>query len=112
LYLIDLKDDGTPAGAPSAIAGGPSESLFQPQWSPDGSALIFVSDRTGWWNLYRYDLATGETRALAPMRAEFGQPQGQFGMSTYDFAGRDRLVAAYVENGLGKLALIELTSGK
>jgi dipeptidyl aminopeptidase/acylaminoacyl peptidase len=112
LYLIDLKDDGMPAGAPSAIAGGPSESLFQPQWSPDGLALIFVSDRTGWWNLYRYDLLSRETRPLAPMRAEFGQPQWQFGMSTYAFAGRDRIVAAFVETGLGSLAVIDLASGK
>ena len=111
LYLVALGDDGAPAGAPTVIAGGPGESLFQPEWSPDGSALLFVSDRTGWWNLYRYDLATRATRPLAPMRAEFGQPQWQFGMSTYAFAGRNRLVAAYVENGLGSLALIDLASG-
>ncbi|HML12904.1 MAG TPA: prolyl oligopeptidase family serine peptidase [Xanthobacteraceae bacterium] len=112
LYLVELGDDGAPAGAARVIAGGPSESLFQPEWSPDGAALVFVSDRTGWWNLYRYDLAARETRPLAPMRAEFGQPQWQFGMSTYAFAGRNRIVAAYVENGLGRLALIDLGSGK
>jgi dipeptidyl aminopeptidase/acylaminoacyl peptidase len=112
LYLVALGDDGAPAGAPTVVAGGPSESLFQPEWSPDGSALLFVSDRTGWWNLYRYDLAAGDTRPLAPMRAEFGQPQWQFGMSTYAFAGRNRLVASYVENGLGSLGLIDLDSGK
>jgi dipeptidyl aminopeptidase/acylaminoacyl peptidase len=112
LYLLDLGDDGLPSGAPSVIAGGLSESLFQPEWSPDGSALLFVSDRTGWWNLYRYDLAARETRPLAAMNAEFGQPQWQFGMSTYAFAGRNRIVAAYVEKGIGNLALIDLASGK
>ncbi len=41
-------------GPPRLVAGavGALESVFQPQWSPDG-ALHFVSDRTGWWNLYR-----------------------------------------------------------
>jgi dipeptidyl aminopeptidase/acylaminoacyl peptidase len=112
LYVVELAGDGAPAGTPAAIAGGATESLFQPEWSPDGSSLLFVSDRTGWWNLYRYDLDRKETRALAPMRAEFGQPQWQFGMSTYAFAGRNRIVAAYVENGLGSLALIDLDSGK
>ena len=34
------------------MAGGPSESIWQPEWSPDG-VLHFVSDRDGWWNLYR-----------------------------------------------------------
>jgi dipeptidyl aminopeptidase/acylaminoacyl peptidase len=111
LYLVNLSDDGAPAGSPAAIAGGQSESLFQPEWSPDGAALFFISDRTGWWNLYRYDLATRDTRPLAPMRAEFGQPQWQFGLSTYAFAGRNRIVASYLENGLGKLALIDLASG-
>ena len=112
LYLVDLTDDGAPAGASTVIAGGVSESLFQPEWSPDGSGLLFVSDRTGWWNIDRYDLATRDTRPLAAMRAEFGQPQWVFGMSTYAFAGRNRLVAAYVENGLGNLALIDLDSCK
>jgi dipeptidyl aminopeptidase/acylaminoacyl peptidase len=112
LYVAELGDDGAPVAGPVAIAGGPAESLFQPEWSPDGAGLVFVSDRTGWWNLYRYDLGTKDTRAFASMRAEFGQPQWQFGMSTYAFAGRNRIVAAYVENGLGSLALIDLDSGK
>ena len=40
------------AGQPVTVAGGPQESVFQPDWSPDG-VLHLVSDRTGWWNLYR-----------------------------------------------------------
>jgi dipeptidyl aminopeptidase/acylaminoacyl peptidase len=112
LYVVALEEDGMPAGAPAAIAGSRTESIFQPEWSPDGSALVFVSDRTGWWNLYWHDAATRDTRPLAPMAAEFGQPQWQFGMSTFGFAGRNRIVAAYVENGLGSLALIDLDSGK
>jgi hypothetical protein len=38
---------------PVKVAGGPAESIFQPEWTPDG-ALIFVSDRSGWWNLHRW----------------------------------------------------------
>jgi dipeptidyl aminopeptidase/acylaminoacyl peptidase len=100
LYL-----DGVP------IAGSPSESVFQPEFSPDGSALFFISDRTGWWNLYRRDLASGSTRPIAPMSAEFGEPQWVFGMSTYAFAGPDRIVCTYTENGLGRLAVIDLATG-
>ena len=40
-------------GVREKIAGGGDESIFQPEWAPDG-ALYFVSDRTGWWNLYRW----------------------------------------------------------
>jgi dipeptidyl aminopeptidase/acylaminoacyl peptidase len=112
LYVVALGDDGMPAGAPAAIAGSRMESVFQPEWSPDGSGLVFVSDRTGWWNLHLHEVGPKDTRPLAPMQAEFGQPQWQFGMSTYAFAGLNRIVAAYVENGLGNLALIDLVSGK
>ena len=33
------------------VAGGPEESIWQPDWSPAGD-LHWVSDRDGWWNLY------------------------------------------------------------
>jgi len=94
-----------------AIAGGPEESIFQPEWEPDGSGLFFVSDRTGWWNIYRYDLATSTTRPVLSMAAEFGVPQWVLGLSTYAFAGPSRLVCSYIENGLGHLATIDLLSG-
>jgi dipeptidyl aminopeptidase/acylaminoacyl peptidase len=104
--------DGTPLYVDGgAVAGGPAESIFQPEWSPDGAALFFVSDRTGWWNLYRWDAATGETRAIAPREAEFGAAQWVLGMSTYAFAGADRIVCAYSEGGLGRLAAIDVASG-
>src|SRR5712691_3324856 len=111
LYVTELGDDGRPSGGTIAIAGGRTESLFQPEWSPDGSGLVFVSDRTGWLILYWHDIETKDTRPLAPMAAEFGQPQWTFGMSTYAFAGRNRIVTAYVEKGLGNLAILELESG-
>jgi hypothetical protein len=76
------------------IAGGVAESIFQPEWSPNGADIVFVSDRTGWWNLCRFNLTTRAIHPIAPMAAEFGQPQWVFGMSTYAFAGRDRVVCA------------------
>jgi dipeptidyl aminopeptidase/acylaminoacyl peptidase len=111
LYIGDLDDAGLPTDDRTAIAGGVAESIFQPQWAADGSALYFISDRTGWWNLYAYDLAKKSSRALAPKSAEFGQAQWTFGMSTYAPLGRSQLVAAYIENGLGRLALIDTVGG-
>jgi dipeptidyl aminopeptidase/acylaminoacyl peptidase len=95
LYAVPLDEDGAPSGEPLTIAGGETESVFQPEWSPEGSELFFVSDRSGWWNLYRRELAKPESVPLAPMEAEFGRPQWVFGMSTYAFAGPRRLVCAY-----------------
>jgi dipeptidyl aminopeptidase/acylaminoacyl peptidase len=111
LYAVPLHEDGAPSGEPLTIAGGETESVFQPEWSPEGSELFFVSDRSGWWNLYRRELAKPESVPLAPMEAEFGRPQWVFGMSTYAFAGPRRLVCAYESKGLGRLALIDLDSG-
>ena len=109
LYLAALDDAGMP-GEPRVVAGGAAESVFQPDFSPDGRGIVFVSDRTGWWNLYAWDLG-GATRALLPMAAEFGQPQWNFAMSTWGFAGPGRIVCAYGENGLGRLAVLDTGSG-
>jgi dipeptidyl aminopeptidase/acylaminoacyl peptidase len=107
LYMVALDKEGMPTGEPIKIAGGPEVSLFQPEWSPDGSALFYVSDQTGWWNLYCYDLGTKVTRCLKSMQADFARAQWLFGMSMYAFAGSGRIVAAYVEDGLTSLARLD-----
>ena len=91
------------------IAGGREESIFQPAWSPDG-VLHFVSDRSGWWNLYRWH--AGRAEPLCEMEAEFGVPQWGLGMSTYGFASPDLIVCAYTQRGLWKLATLDTTSGR
>jgi dipeptidyl aminopeptidase/acylaminoacyl peptidase len=111
LYLANLDEDGAFVGNPHAVAGSADESIFQPEWSPDGAYIVLVSDRSGWWNLHRLEITTRDLQPIAPMAAEFGQPQWVFGMSTYAFAGPDRIVCTYSEAGLGKLALIDLATG-
>ena len=98
--------DGAAVANPAHVAGGPGESVFQPEWSADG-LLHYVSDRSGWWNIYRRD-ASGSSTNLCPMAAEFGRAQWTFGMSTYAFLSTDQLVCAYVENGSGRLARLDL----
>lgn len=87
------------------IPGGLSESIFQPEWSPDGT-LYFVSDRSGWWNLYRSS-SEGSVEPVCEMEAEFGMPQWGFGMSTYAFESPETIVCAYIRNGISQLALID-----
>jgi dipeptidyl aminopeptidase/acylaminoacyl peptidase len=103
LWLADIDTDGHPRN-PRCLAGGTNESIFQPQFSPEGT-LYFVSDRTGWWNLYR--LRDERAEPVWPRVAEFGLPQWQFGMSTYAFTGEHELVAAFNERGRWKLARID-----
>jgi dipeptidyl aminopeptidase/acylaminoacyl peptidase len=111
LYVAELSEEGAIIGTPRIVAGGPSESIFQPEWSPNGGELCFVSDRSGWWNLYCLTPASGEVRSIAPVAAEFGQPQWVFGMATYAFAGASRIVCSFVESGLGRLAVIDRATG-
>jgi dipeptidyl aminopeptidase/acylaminoacyl peptidase len=92
------------------IAGGREESIFQPEWSPD-SVLYFVSDRSGWWNLHRMN-SYGSVEPLREMQAEFGMPQWGFGMSTYACESAERIVCAYIENGISQLALLDTRTKK
>ena len=108
LWLADVLADGS-LGTPLKVAGSRTESIFQPSWSPHGE-LHFVSDRSGWWNLYR--LREGQVQALHPMAAEFGLPQWAFGMSTYGFDARGRIVCTYIDAGRSRLALLDTEAGR
>jgi dipeptidyl aminopeptidase/acylaminoacyl peptidase len=104
LYVADLDGAGRP-GAPVRVAGGADESVFQPTWSPDG-VLYFVSDRSGWWNLYRQ--RDGIVQALHPLDAEFGKPQWTLGTTTYAFVSADLIAVSYTQQGRWRLALLGL----
>ncbi|MFW6115635.1 MAG: S9 family peptidase [Chloroflexota bacterium] len=106
LWVARIAPDGS-LTSPSHVAGSTDESVFQPQWSPDG-LLYFVSDRTDWWNLYR--LRDGAVEPLTQLDAEFGKPQWLLGMSTYDFLSPDRIVCTYTKGGRWQLATLDLTS--
>lgn len=108
LWVAAVAADGSLEPA-REVAGGPEESVFQPTWSPDG-CLHFVSDRSGWWNLYRQEL-DGTLRNLCPIAAEFGLPQWVFGMKTYGFVDANTIVCAYTQNGLWKLAKLSVSDG-
>ncbi|MCA1815189.1 MAG: prolyl oligopeptidase family serine peptidase [Acidobacteria bacterium] len=118
------------------VAGGGDESIFQPEWSPAG-VLHFVSDRSGWWNLYRARLgetnggggAAGEgdgqaggapsladeargieIESLCPSEAEFGEPQWGMGMATYAFLAPESVVCTFRERGVSRLGVLDATA--
>ncbi|MDB5871273.1 MAG: peptidase [Ramlibacter sp.] len=107
LWLGDVAADGALTNT-RKIAGKSSESLCQPVWSPAGE-LFVVSDRTGWWNLYR--LRDGALAAVTTMQAEFGQPLWVFGQSLYGFTGEQEIVAVCIEGAVSRLVRIDLSSG-
>ena len=104
LWIGELASDGSLVNT-KRIAGGQQVSIFQPEWSRDGT-LYFVSDRTGWWNLYRIG-SNGKTEPVVEVNAEFGMPQWVFGMSSYACESAERIVCAYYERGVSRLATID-----
>ncbi|MGH2480610.1 MAG: TolB family protein, partial [Ktedonobacteraceae bacterium] len=100
LWLGEIDGNGEVVNA-RCIAGGLTESIFQPQWSPNGQ-LYFISDRTGWWNIYRQ--SNGKSEALYTQATDFGVPHWVFGMSTYAFISPQRIICWYTQNGIWHLA--------
>jgi len=108
LWVGEINGDGSLRKI-ERVAGGVDESIFQPQWSPDG-VLYFVSDRTGWWNLYHW--RDEGVEPLLEVEAEFGMPQWLFGMSTYGFSSADTLICTYTQQGIWTLASLNLVTRK
>jgi dipeptidyl aminopeptidase/acylaminoacyl peptidase len=96
-------------GDPELVAGGPQESVVQPSWSPDG-VLHFISDASGWWNLYR--AGQGGAEPLAPAAAEFAMPQWELGQSTYAFLPDGTIACAYGRGPVWRLGLLRPGAGK
>lgn len=102
LWTGQLSEDGSVTDQ-TKIGGGIDESICEPEWSPDG-ILYFASDRTGWWNLYRWRQSRIE--ALCAMDAEFGQPQWVFGASHYGFISEEQIVCTYTKADSDYLATL------
>jgi dipeptidyl aminopeptidase/acylaminoacyl peptidase len=103
LWTADMSIDGMVANA-ELVAGGVDESIFQPEWSPDAT-LHFVSDRTGWWNLYR--MTDDGPDPLLTMEADFGFPQWGFGMGRYGFIEAGRIAAVYSDRGVDRVGVLD-----
>lgn len=108
LWVGEVDADGS-LNRTERVAGGVDESIFQPEWSPDGT-LYFASDRTDWWNLCCYQVGTVEP--VCEMEAEFGRPQWIFGMSTYKFVSANQIVCTYTQDGIWHLASLDTETGR
>jgi len=131
LWVAAIGADGRQATA-VRLAGGPDESIVQPLWAPDGG-LVFVSDRSGWWNLYRVgpdeiaealaregaspgraaspDDAAPMGAPVLPMSAEFAQPHWVFGLQNAVHLPDGRLAAFCSRDGRDRLFVIEPGGG-
>ncbi|BAY50820.1 putative peptidase [Thermostichus vulcanus NIES-2134] len=107
LWGAMVRSDGS-LGTPYRIAGGREESVQQPQWQ--GDTLYYISDRSGWWNLYRY--RDGHHAPIWQASYDAGVPLWVFGQSTYALVNAETAVFTYSDRGLWRLAVVCLTSGE
>jgi dipeptidyl aminopeptidase/acylaminoacyl peptidase len=101
-------DEGGSLHDLSLVAGGGDESVVEPAWSPAGT-LHYVSDRSGWWNLYRLDGA--HSVALCPMEAEFARPPWILGGAHYDFMTDGSILCAYSQRARWHLGRLDRRGG-
>ncbi len=94
------------------IAGGTATAILQPEFTPDGEALLYVSDETGWGRLRSTQLATGESRWLTPAGVEQGWPAWAQDMRTYAVAhDGSYAVTARNDAGFQRLWKVDLQTG-
>jgi len=107
LYVANLTDTGITRVI--QVAGGPREAVLEPRWAKDGS-LYFVSDRSNWWNLYRW--SGNAVEAVFSFEAEIASPLWALGQSNYALTGDGRAILRYSENALDRFGVVDLQSGQ
>lgn len=111
LWVAEISEEGS-LNTPQKVAGSETESIFQPEWSPNGQ-LYFISDRTGWWNLYRQKVdSPTDPVSVCSRDAEFGVPQWVFGLSTYGFESADSIICTYIDTDGQHIARLQTETGE
>ncbi len=90
LHIGKLSINDDQAGLPimedmECIAGGEEISVFQPEFSPNGKHFGYVSDESGWWHIYLYNLQDKSIFQVTSGEAEHGHPAWVQGMRTFSF---------------------------
>jgi len=108
LWVADFDANGELENA-RRIVGENRESIQQPRWTPEGE-LVFVSDRSGWWNLYRW--REDRVEPLLEREAEIGRPMWVLGASSYDFIDDTTLVCAVHQADGAHFVRVSMETGR
>ena len=106
LHVLDWSSHGP--GASRLELGGAGESIFQPGFSPAG-VLTYVSDRSGWWNLYQ--VREGVPRCICEHPADFAFPQWGFAMSSWAYISEASLLCTHFDEGRQRLSRLDVQRG-
>lgn len=109
LRVAAINPDGS-YGPPRTLLGSTTESVLQPEWI-DAERLYVLSDRTGWWNLYRIGLAGSDPDPVHPAASDFGGPLWTLGTRWYRPLPDGRIVTVRT-NGTDRLGLLDPDLGE
>ncbi len=102
IHLVDVA-----TGKARLIAG---EAAWEtgPRWLPDGSGLLMVSDRDGWFQAVRVSADARERIVLTGGERDHGEPSGGWGYVPLPSPDGKRFVYIEVHDGLIDLVVAEL----
>ena len=98
--------------AQTLIDGGADIAVTQPEFSPDGRYLSYLSDQSGWFELFVYDLKTQSRRKLIDAQnAQLGGPAWAQGQRFYGWSHDSKsIVFTRNERGVSTLRLLDIES--
>jgi dipeptidyl aminopeptidase/acylaminoacyl peptidase len=100
------------SSAPVVVAGGDGVSTQQPRFSPDGRFLAFLSDETGWLNLWLAEGDGKDPRVLVDEPVEHGDPSWGMGQRSFAWSDDARSIAfTRNERGFGSLHRVDVDHG-
>lgn len=108
--VVAPADGSRPA---AVVAGGDGRSVGQPRFSPDGSRIGVVDDRSGFANLWAYEPDGSGAEPLLVGEDEHGGPAWGHGQRTWCWSpdGGAVAVCRNVEGGFGDLVVVDLAGG-
>jgi dipeptidyl aminopeptidase/acylaminoacyl peptidase len=110
LHLGTLKigENGLFVIGSEQIAGGDATSVMQPEFSPDGAKLAYLSDQDGWWHVYVLDVESGEIEQLTDGDFEIGGPAWIQGIRAYIWKPDSSGLYA-IRNRQGEMDLLDVS---
>jgi dipeptidyl aminopeptidase/acylaminoacyl peptidase len=95
------------------IAGDENVSVQQPRFSPDGKYIAYLSDESGWLNVWIADAKTfDKARPLIAEEFEHAEPSWGPGARSYTWTrGGDGIAYCRNEAGFGRLCAFDVASG-
>ena len=88
-----------------ALTGSIDESCLMPIWGSK-SKLYFLSDKSGWWNLWSTDLQ-GECEQIIDDHSEWGTPLWMLGLQTISLLENGELLALHGVGDHSTLSIVD-----